>query len=478
MSKVSYEKITKYCSWTILITFIGVCAFYIVHNAQWLVGDDAIVIRHTGMGNPFLPSDTTIPENGRFFPFSYLMYNVLLWFFEGNISPTIHYCYHAICFIVASVASFVFFLYIQRESKGSWKYIIALLATLFIASRVYSGFVNCFSTTWFGFFTQTFTILFFVLFIEKKSWVFGTLSFLLIVFSTYCSEVAFVLPFALGVCGLLFRWRQGWIGERVFYGLCVLNGVVFLLIYYFVVFVHVEEVYDSSHGEPVSVLSNAIRILWAQKFLWVAICLFLYRLWQVVCRKDSVTFYDILLLSAAAHCCGGFILKLNWILYYNRAIMFALPAVVFYGNKYLKERGTMILFLVYAMFYLIKLPGIISENQANRNNTKEFSDVITSLVKNGEIVYWLEPSQEQNESMYDFVNIQWLKTSLQALIRYESGNPNYCLQTINDRLPNIHYILTCPQTEGLLEQKNEEELLVKECIAIQQERGLKLTKIK
>ena len=53
-------------SWIIWAIATFILPWFIVENAQWLIGDDAIIIKKTGSGIPFSIFDTIKPESGRF----------------------------------------------------------------------------------------------------------------------------------------------------------------------------------------------------------------------------------------------------------------------------------------------------------------------------------------------------------------------------------------------------------------------------
>ena len=74
--------------WTFLLAFLSVCVYYMIHNAHWLIGDEAIVMDHTGKGRPFLPTgfEDMAKNYGRLYPFAYNLYDILLLFHSGYIS--------------------------------------------------------------------------------------------------------------------------------------------------------------------------------------------------------------------------------------------------------------------------------------------------------------------------------------------------------------------------------------------------------
>ena len=99
--------IRNYYSWIIWLVATMILSYFIVHNAQWLIGDDAIIIKKTGSGQAFSIFDTINPEAGRFYPLAYYAYNILLLFNKGQISVEQHYILVSIGFFIFSF--FIFF---------------------------------------------------------------------------------------------------------------------------------------------------------------------------------------------------------------------------------------------------------------------------------------------------------------------------------------------------------------------------------
>ena len=59
--------------WLAMMAYLGVCVYFMIHNAYWQIGDEAIVISHTGMGKPFSPKgfEGMVSSYGRLYPFAY-----------------------------------------------------------------------------------------------------------------------------------------------------------------------------------------------------------------------------------------------------------------------------------------------------------------------------------------------------------------------------------------------------------------------
>lgn len=443
MNKVKIEKVTPSVVWVLLIIFLSICSFFVVHNAQWLIGDDAIVIRHTGFGHYFKPSDTIQPEIGRFFPFAYLQYNILPLFSNGNITATAVYIYQMIIMVLFALIGFLLILDILKERTSFWKYSIAFLIAVFLVGRHYSDFVNCFSSVWFGNFINIISITFLYLFHTRKNVVYAVLSFLSLTYSNYCLEVHFVVPLVIGAGALILMWAKLSKKEKLFYSSLILSSLIFLLIYYFKIFLHTTSAYDGSHGEDVALFENAIGILYAQKFIWLIILVALIRILVIIKNKKGFNIYDILILAAAGHCAGGFILKLNWVLYYNRAIIIALPSVIYFLNVWLKPKYLCTIALCFAIFYGIKIPKAISVSQTNRTNAFNFVHSLVSCVKSdGRQLVFYCPEDETKD--FNGVLRDWIYSSLQIYIAYELNQEDLHIRRISsiDTVDNNCFVIS------------------------------------
>lgn len=446
------ENIIKYGSWAFMMLVTVLCAFFIVHDAQWIIGDDAIVMTYSGWGHWFPMSHTVIPESGRFFPLSYQMYNLYAPFFDGQMSAQAMYLFHAIIFALTVGTCFWLMQDILKKREAIWRYGIALLATVFFIGRVFPAYMNCFSTAWFGTSLTVLMLLFAYLFYTRKKMGYGLAAWLIVVWITYTGENAFVLPLAWGACGLLLLWKKSTKCERAFHIGLVADAVIFLLVYFFFIFLKIQTAYDGSHGTEVTFIGNMISILVAQKFLWIAAAVLCVRVWDVLKNKAEITFYDLFLLTAGAVCVGGFILKLNWVLYYNGAVLVALPAVVYYLNEYLKPYWTALIMLVFAGWYGIKVPQTIKEIDGQRDDCHQFMTVLAEQVEQGKTVYLYYPGEKVND--YDYVLRDWSYYDVEEFLAYYTRQEGMKLEKVNTFDGRAGVYVTIDKNENLYPGSN------------------------
>ena len=419
----------KYISYIICAVLTLLCAFFIVHNARWIIGDDAIVMNYSGWGHWFPMSHTVNPDGGRFYPMSYQMYNLYAPFFDGQMSAQAMYLFHAVIFVLSVGVCFWLMQDILKKREALWRYGIALLTTVFFIGRVYPTYMNCFSTSWFIYFLTILALLFAYLFYTRKKVWCGVVAWLIVIWLTYTIENAFIQPLAWGACGLLLLWKKSTKWERAFHIGLVADAVIFLLIYFFFIYLKIENVYDSSHGQDVTLIGNMIKILVAQKFLWLVLVVFCVRVWDVLKNKAEITFCDLFLLTAGAECVGGFILKLNWVLYYNSAVLVALPAVVYYLNQYLKPYWTALIMLIFAGWYGIKVPQTIKEINWQRQDSHQFMTVLAEQVEQGKTVYLYNPGEKVDN--FDYIQRVWIYNAVETFLAYYMNNEGMQVERVS-----------------------------------------------
>ena len=432
--------------WTLWSIIVGICAFFIVYKAQWGLGDDAIIMRHTGFGIPFSPSDTTIPYMGRFYPFAYLLYNVLIPFSTGQITAQSHYWLHLLMFVFLSFSLAYLLLDILDGLNNGWRYLIAFLGTFVATFRLYPQFLDCFSTVWLPYSLIGLFLLFTWLFHKKKKTGFAIVALLVINYFIYCLESHFAIPLIMGICGLLFH-REATKKEKVFYCFLVGSGLLYLTLYIILILPHIKTVYDGAHGTNVSILSNAVRMLFASKILLLALLVFIVRLYDTLVNKSKYTFFDNIILTAIGYCCCCFVLRLNWTLYYNIPALITIPAICYFGQRYLKAPITAVILLALFGLYGSKLPRVISGHQG-RNSCFEQVTSLANEYRAGIPLIWYAP--DAKTPIYEEELREWKKSSLGTYVGWILNDPEFKLE---------EKVVFCKDFPGIWLDASENDLL-------------------
>lgn len=404
--------------WAILAAFLAVCSYFMIHNAWWIVGDEAIVVEHVGMGNAFSPLGfPEMASQGRLYPLAYSLYNVLLLFNSGFNSPTTIYILHSIAISVYAIFFALIGLHILKDKKAIWRYGITLCLVIISVVRVLPEFITCQTGAWIIFLFLPVFLYCAIRFDETEHWGWGIAALLSINYIMYCYENICVIPFAIGTCSLLFNYRNLSRNKKLFNMLLIAGVVVFLGIWILVILPQVSQFY--SHQEESSMLKNAMRIFIAQKIYWLAVIALFFRLYQVIFKKSAYTFYDSLLLAAFAYFIGTAMLKLNFIYYYNVGVLVALIAIVYYA-KDLKPYWVGLIFVALTLFYGRKFPSTVCKVQSDRVSSRTY---ITHLadISSTTTLYWYAPYYEDQENLWaDVRNCQ--RSRLETIMHWYMRN--------------------------------------------------------
>ncbi len=430
----------------------GILAFFILYHAGWIIGDDAIVISHTGWGHFFSPADTTNPSAGRFYPLAYVIYNILPIFHLH--SACAHFALQALVFVAFCIVAFWVCYKAVNPDELTWQNgILIFSAALICIARAYNNFLYAFSTVWVNYALIIVWALCCYYVHTKQSKTALVIGLLSITYLTFCVETNFIFPFSYGIIGLLFTWKRTTKLEKAYLWSLVGIGITFLVLYFFICFLHIESAYDGSHGQETTLLSNAFKMFIAQKVLWVVLVLLCWRAYRIFVKKDAFEFWDTILLTGCAYCCGCAIMKLNWVLYYSLAAIFTVPAVVHYLRQWIGDKWAWIVVLALAAFISRKIPGYIEGNQNCRKDTTETMEVLANHYQAGENLYWYAPDCKNGN--FDLIQRDWLHKSLETLLARQINNETYQLQVINsfEGEPGL-YILPC-ENNRLLPDSND-----------------------
>ena len=181
--------------------------------------------------------------------------------------------------------------------------------------------------------------------------------------------------------------------------------------------------------------------------------LFCVRVWDVLKNKAEIVFYDLFLLTAGAVCVGGFILKLNWVLYYNGTVLISLPAVIYFLNYYLKPYWTALIMLVFAGWYGMKVPKTIKECDRDRQGSHQFMVALTEQMNEGKTVYLYMPGDEQKT--FDAIWRKWLFEATETFAGYYMKQEGVKLERVNEFEGSPGVYVTIDKNEVLSDEGNE-----------------------
>jgi hypothetical protein len=469
------NKIIEWAFYGVCAMLIAVLAFFIMYNAGWIIGDDAIIISHTGWGHFFNPADTVTPSAGRFYPLAYIIYNVLP--ILRLTSENAHFALHTLVFIIFSVVLFRAAYKAVDAKQLTWRdFVLVLSAGLVCIARAYNNFLDAYSTIWMDYTLIMIWALCSYYVHKNQSLTAMIIGLLSVTWLTYCVETNFVFPLAYGIIGLLFMWKNATKLEKAYHWSLVGLGVIFLILYFFICFLHIENAYDGSHGQDITILGNAIKMFIAQKVLWVVLILVCWRAYCIIVKKDKFEFWDTMLLTGCAYCCGCAVMKLNWVLYYSLASLFMVPAIVHYLHKYLGGKWAWIIMLALALFSFRKVPGYIKINLKDRYESKQAMETLAEEYNRGNTIYWYAP-EDDREWCFDLEQREWIYNSSQIQFARHINKEDYKYERISAFEGRTGVYLLPKENINLYSDRNETILSKGEVIDVEEKRELTIVKI-
>ena len=406
--------------WGIMLSVIGVYAFYILHNAEWLIGDDAFLLRRTAMGIPFPFSESILPEIGFFRPFDYLHENIVLLFHSGMHSAFEHYIINAASFLLC-MSALIGVLWKIVKPKDVCDYAIIAFGTIVLASRLIGVYINIFGPI-FGVYTYHMMAIFFLcIFIEKeKTWAM-ILSLFCWSYSMLIYENVCMVLGCMGLFPLLFAYKQLSKKQRLYNYMLIGMAVAFVVTYLCVIYIPTrgQSHYDPAHDTGVGLLDNAWTMIYGQKFIWMAAMVWLWRQVQLIRKMTNYhVLYDTLLWTAGGMVIGAIVLRLDCSMYYYDAIILSLPAVVYFMIKSHEKYGKYValgVMMLFAAWHSVKVPHQIEKNQKDRIETSANMCLIAEKASNGWSIVWYDGCRQDSVSE---VRKAWRKEATRNYIQY------------------------------------------------------------
>lgn len=387
---INKAALNKYIIFISLIIITGALAFFIVYKAQWPLSDMVRMIS-TGSNLCWSLLDGTHPEIGRFTPLGQFDYNILLFIPNGS-SISSHFYFVSFSFIVFSCLFFFIIQYCITKNETSLIIIwIAFLTTLYIISRVYYPiFLDVI-------FPERLLIILIILFIYTyikfegtNKWQWGIFSLVICIIMIYVKEPIFGALIIFSLTTFLYKYKHLTKNQKLFHYILIGNSILFLLLYYFIVYKHSTNLYDSSSHDN-HLIDLIISILRRQKMLALASIILIVRVFSFFFKKDiTKSMWDSFLFAGIGYMTAIFILGLDKDYYFYPAIIFVTPSTVYFLIMYIKPLFSCILIGGLVILSFPKLTTIIQNDQLERQTTYPSLEIIADYVKEGKNIYWFE----------------------------------------------------------------------------------------
>jgi len=425
----------------ISITFV----FIIMYKAGWTFGDDIEYISTTAI-NKYTPN---FVSGGRFAPFKYIKYNLPLFVFRclginTGLPIEAHFMVISMFFMVTF---FCLFFLINKiapvKTEGSYQVINHFFSSTFflLGNTFCSVFLSLI-------YPDTQVIMLFAIFmlmyhkaLETDKTRYYTAAFLSAVYGTYCKEPVFGVFVVIALVNYLFQYKKTK-QEKIFYIALITNGIIFIILYYFLSFKNASVFYNEDIATNYGF--NLLSIIKILPILIIMYCFGLIRLYFVIVKKeDNYLFYDSLLFAGIAYSFAYFILRLGNDYLYLPSIILFLPSLVHWIKYFLykKRAFAVTLFIILLPLYsynsiqtVVRIRDILRERQ-------EFMPYyITSLLSdynNGKKFFWYESDNKITDNTFYIDARNWRKHLVNTSLNYLNKSEGMDFFVSEKRLDHI-----------------------------------------
>lgn len=433
------EKTLSIFTYIVYAIIVTILAFFIVFNANWIIGDQWQNIRTTGLGQIMHSTDFCFPNNGRCWPFALLHYNILV--LLQCTSPTAHYILNLLLFIIFSVTIFITInkSIPKRETSSVWNSSIILLASSYLLFREHFVFLDLI-------YGETILALLFAIFMicaiqfyRINNLFCGILALLCAVYATYCKEPTFAVFITFGATMLIFNFKKLTRNQKIISFLLIANAIVFLIVY-LVLYKRDSGYCPSQYGT--TLFSILFTYMMQKKILLIAIPLTLWRLFKIIIYPEREhIFYDALLFGGMAYILVICILRLLSAYYILPALVLITPAIIYFIYLYFKEKISVLFWLAFACFYGMKAHKRICVVQDDFQNDHCVVEILKEYRDNGyQVVYYQADSTNYN---WYHTLIQYRYSGYSGLMAYYENDPQYQIPIVT-RMPKENAICLYP----------------------------------
>jgi len=343
-------KNTKINWWkTAFITFVALYALTMLIKPNFGgPQDDFMLLRTIQNGIPILYYTNPPPgfpigdvtKLGRFTVLGIMEYNLLTFFFKSP-SAFWYFLFHAFEYVLLMA------LFAQILSKFTSNKILIYLTPIIFS--LFPGTALTFFRTHLVernvIFYYAIFLYFFLKYTEKPKLYYLVLGVIGANMAIHYKEIGFIAVGAFAFFHLILSWKKSGRGLKIFDGLVLLGCLAYLLLYYFIVFIHLPP-HPHLYGQtPYSLLTVIVKLLLNYGFFSDPILIFIllpftaWRIYKALRKKLELhPVYDSMLIAASMYVFSYFTLKMFSPYYLVPAYIFALPPLIYFFSQ--KEART------------------------------------------------------------------------------------------------------------------------------------------
>ncbi len=389
---VSLDNFCYFC----IAAVASLAVFFILHNANWVNGDELEWIRSTAIG--IIEPMSQHVGKGRFIPLCHYDSNLTLLLPYGY-TALVHYLLVALIFLLTSIA----YVKLLRGYTSNLNGVLLLVAYSFLVYETYNVYLTII-------YSEKVVLLGLALFMflfnklhEKTSLIYLMLLCIVVLYITYAKEPVFGIFLVFSLVNLLFRRRKTNAMEKMFGYFCLLNAVVYMLLYYYIVFLHSDSFYNQGRVQ-LTYIQNVAESAKHQPFLIAIFGFLVYRIYAIL-KNREISVLDSFLLMSVAYSIAYFILKLNDGYYFTPAVILALPSMCKTFNNLLQHEKIKYVLYVFLCLLLYKsVKNIVVMGEATSYNRTYYPEYFQNLARIAEKnrIYVVTDSVKMSDLHYSY----------------------------------------------------------------------------
>jgi len=398
---------------TIISTTI--LCFFIVFNANWILGDDVVFLETTAVGKFISIRGFILPEIGRFLPFQLWDYNILR--LLNSDSALAHYSLVSVSLVFFSVTTFLLYKGVISEFPFSTlKYWLIAFTTIFLSTRVYSIFLQLHFAERITVVLLSIFLYFYYRFHLTEKWIFGALSVSVAMYIVYCKEPMFGALLTIPLTHFVFNYKNLTSKSKIVNLALIANSILFISLYYFWIYLNTTTLYHV--GDQLSTFGLITKVFRSHKLLLFAVFLSIIRIYFIVIKKDrDHLFIDGLLFAGVVYTVEVLVTGLHYSYYFFPAVLFCLPSLIYWSLKMISFKWLTGIMLVCSLYCSYLIIDDIKASQQTRLTTYPKVLSVAKLVSNGYEISWLAPSTPEGDP-YSQMIAQWKMGCFHAYLNY------------------------------------------------------------
>jgi hypothetical protein len=411
-------------------SLIAVSAFFvfiIMYRANWTFSDDHEYITSTAINKMIL----IWTSGGRFFPLGHIHYDLPLIIYRclglnTGLPVEAHFIMIAVFFAVSVLCLYILFNKIKPFPNSGHPLLCLFFAcSFFLLGTFYTVFLSLVFPETQGIMLFSIFILMYYKALETDKIKYYVIAFIVASYNTYCKEPVFGAFLVIALTNLLFRYKNTSKREKIFYFSLIANGLIFLILYYFLSYKNSFGFYNEGR-ETAGRFQLLFSVFITNPVLFIMFLVGFIRLFFVLIRKDREhLYYDSLLFAGISYTFAYIILRLDSSYYFLPSVILFLPSLVYwikyvYSKKYILTLCIFFSLLpIYTYNYSLASVYTIKTLRERQIFIPYISDLLLEYNEGNEFI-WYESDNKVNDNTFYMDMRIWRKHTLNAFLNYQN----------------------------------------------------------